>query len=169
MVLHMDLDGIGFQMRIREYKKKQAGEISEWCKTDFSLKSGDWLHYHKEDYECFENEELKVLESSLTSHLNGEMEKDETIDFAEPDFEFKLYSRTLKRANGRPYEAGGYAEMEIHFWNEEVGLTGNHLSLVMLEDEIEALRDYLRVVMGLVTAEDACVKKHRERGFFADA
>ena len=153
MCLNIDVCGIVVQLRIKGYEASRKEDWdSQWCKCDFSFRSGDWLNYHKENEEILLSCEIEELEMSLSKLLNDELEEIKEIHCIEPDYFFTLYPKEDLRKNPhylyvqKGYEITDiYMEWKVYFWDD--GLTDNYLTITLGRDEIIMLRDYLSSVI----------------------
>lgn len=154
MWLKLDLDGITVSMQIRNYvKSTQKDWDCEWCKTDFSFVSEDWLNYHKENDEVFLSKEIEEIARLLDDLLHDRLEKPMEFECIEPDFSFVFRPKKDLRMDPRyTYVRPGEeivdidANWKVSFWHD--GLTANFLSVTLGRKDIEYLLVYLRLVMG---------------------
>ena len=154
MWLKLDLDGIEVSMQIKNYIESTREDWdSEWCKTDFSFVSEDWLNYHRENYEVFLAREIEEIASRLDDLLHDRMEKPTEYECIEPDFSFVFRPKKDLRTDPRyTYVRPGEeivdidADWKVSFWHD--GLTANFLSVTLGHKDIEHLLVYLRLVMG---------------------
>ncbi len=140
MSFTMDAEGISVQLTIRGYEPScRENWDDQWCKCDFTFRSGDWLNYHKENDEVFLSCEVEALEGMLSKMLNNQLEEEKELGFIEPDFEFHFYPQQEFTNIG--------CEWRIYFWDDEGALTCNYLAITLSREDMEALRDYLLHVM----------------------
>lgn len=153
MSIQIDATGIIIDLPVKGYRKSNKDNWDEqWCKCDFSFRSGSWLNYQSTDNEVLLSCEIEELERSLTQLLDGEITEKKMIEPIEPDFKFILYPEEDLRNNPNyTYVKPGYEivdiylEWRVYFWNE--GLTDNYLTVTLGREDITALRDYLRTVI----------------------
>ena len=154
MWLKLDLDGIIFQLQIRGYRASSKEKWdSQWCKTDFSFSSGDWLNYSKQNDEIFLSYEIEELANNLDKLLKDELTEITEMECTEPDFKFILHpKRDLRNDPRYTYVQEGHEivdismEWTVTFWHE--GLTNNYLSVEFDRDDIQYLLKYLNLVIG---------------------
>lgn len=137
MSLTLNLDDIHLQFRISEFhaSHKECWDY-EWCKVDFSVKSREWLNYRLENREILLCSEIELLLDNLTKMINNELIEQKHIERIEPDFEFILSPGDNGKSN--------YLEWKINFWDDTGALTANYLSLLLGEEDIVELIDYLK-------------------------
>ena len=153
MYLEIDASGIVVQLKIKGYTPSwKENWDSQWCRCDYTFRSGDWLHYHGEDDEVLLSCEVEALEKTLTKLLNDELEEVKEIRCIEPDFMFKMQpKRDLRNDPSYTYIRPGYEiadiymEWKVYFWH--VGLTDNFLTVTLRRDEIIRFRDYLSQII----------------------
>lgn len=81
MWLKLDLDGISFQLQIQGYRVSSKEENDyQWCKTDFSFTSGDWLNYSKNNVEIFLSSEVEELAHKTEKLLKDELTEVTTME-----------------------------------------------------------------------------------------
>lgn len=159
MWLKMDLDGVILDIQIRGYVPSSKEDWdSQWCKTDFSFSSGQWLNYRKEDDEVFLSCEIEELSSTIDKLLKDELHEIAEIACIEPDFHFFFHpKRDLRKDPAYTYVREGFeiedihAECTIAFWHE--GLTDNYLSVSLDRHDLICLRSYLLLIMGKLGEE----------------
>ncbi len=152
MWLEIDVKGIKIKLQINGYRQTNKDKWdSEWCRCNFLFSSGNWLNYHKENYEVLAVSEVDELEDKLSKLLGNELFEIEEFICIEPDFVFKLYPQTDLRDDPKNiyiqpgYEIQDiYLEWKIYFWHE--GLTDNYLTVTLNREEILSFRDYLSSV-----------------------
>jgi hypothetical protein len=149
MGLELDVSGVKIELEISGYKPVQDSTwYSEWCRCNFRFSSGDWLNYHKENEEVLLCCEVDKLAEILTDFIENKFLEDKEISFAEPDFIFRLYAE-VRHKNQQEVEALSNSidlEWRVYFWEEQGGanyLTANYISLLLGQDDIVSLRDYL--------------------------
>lgn len=140
MDFHIDLEGMRVELEIKGYKLSNSIDCCDfpWCSVDFSICAANWLNYHKKNDKILCCQEVEYLEKSLTWLLDGQLEKNMTIDFFEPDFTFLLYPSNCF--------TNVYVEWQVKFWDGSA-LSANYLTLTLCREDIAALRDYLVNVM----------------------
>ena len=136
MSLQLNIDDIHLQLRISGFhaSHKECWDY-EWCKVDFSVKSREWLNYRLVNREVLLCCEIETLSDNLTKLISGELSEQENIDCIEPDFEFILYPSGERKSK--------YLEWRINFWDDTGALTANYLSLLLDEEDIVELINYL--------------------------
>lgn len=159
--LKLNIDGIEMIMQIKNYiKPNDEDEYSDnWTKTNFSLKSGNWLKYNF-DREVLLSSDIDYLVDMLEKSLNYEFKEAVTVSFPEPDFSFELYPvLDLRTCDNILYVREGcelqdiFSEFEIHFWDSGI-LTGNKLCLTLSKDIMEIFVLYLKLISGKMKIDD---------------
>lgn len=134
-----NIDGIRIALRIENYEPtKKVGWDDQWCTCSWSFNNHYGLRYNMKNNPALMTCEVESIEKKLSSLLSGEMETKKTIACIEPYFEFIFYPGTD--------ELNCYVEWIVNFWNHGA-LTLNYFAIVLLQDDIEALRDYLSDVI----------------------
>ena len=87
--LHMNICDVNICLEICNYKKPDEEHESDWCDTNFSLKS-KYIDYNIDGWELFLNDEVDHLKSTFKDLLKGVINGKCTVRFAEPDFEFDM-------------------------------------------------------------------------------
>ena len=161
MKLHLNLAGVEVSLQIKNYIKKLPNEdmFSNWCKTDFSFTSGDWLNYSQDNSEIFLPHDIDTLANLVEDLLNDRLDKSIEYECVEPDFTFILNpKKDLRNDPEVLYVRPGCeivdidAEWKISFWHD--GLTANYLSLSLDRGDIENLLYYLRLITGELKEDD---------------
>ncbi len=171
MRLKLNLSGITAELSITGYVPDSA----DWCKSDFSFCSENWLNYHMEDDELFTAFEVVNLANSLESLVRGEVQEITKMELMEPDFEFILNpAREVQSRPGMIFlnedrSIGSRffdisVDWRVGFWGEERGFTDNYLSLHMGAQEIRYFLAYLELVMGKRREEDSEIVEMMEKG-----
>lgn len=168
--LRLDLCDVDMQLKIWNWKDFNSDEAwyDSWTDSELSLHS-TYLNYDREG-ELFMCDEVSDLRSAMDQLLSGKMEKDCSMEFAEPDIEFafraakRLYSMPGKVIYPNGYEdVDIYVDMIINFWCKN-GLGSNAFSMVLDRQKIEAFCVYLKIVVGELTEDAPIVKELMQKG-----
>lgn len=176
MWLSLDLEGISFRFRIRNYRQYSAEEImnyENWTRIDLSLQAGEWLNYHVTNDEIMMTNEIEDLRDHLGRLLTDGLTEEYRLELLEPDFVFVLHPKQDLRNNPEiVYIRPGYEivdidmDMEIAFWHE--GLTANRLVLSFDREEIEKLWLYLRLITGTIDIQNTAIQALLEEVIISD-
>lgn len=176
MWLSLDLEGIGFRFRIRNYRQYSAEEIlnyENWTRIDLSLQAGEWLNYHVTNDEIMMTNEIEDLRDHLELLLTDGLTEEYRLELLEPDFVFALHPKEDVRNNPTiVYVRPGHeivdidVDMEIAFWHE--GLTANRLILSFDREEINALWLYLCMISGTIDKQDSSIQALSVSGYLSD-
>ncbi|MDD2300864.1 MAG: hypothetical protein WC147_03490 [Syntrophomonas sp.] len=169
MRLKLDLDGIIFQLQIRDYRYSSKEDWDSWCKTDFSFTSGDWLKYSKQNDEVFLSCEIEELANKLDKLLKDELTEVTEMEFIEPDFKLIFHpKKDLKNDPKYSYVKKGFEivdvsmEWTVTFWHE--GLTNNYLSVEFDRDDIHYIFNYLNLIMGKIDKQSKMISEMLAKG-----
>lgn len=155
MKLHLDLDGIDFQLGIYKYQPSTMEKWgNEWTWVELSAVSKDWLNFHLKS-EILLSCEVETLRDKLKYLLNDNLKQTEYISFIEPDLEFMLAPKQPLSGRLSQY-SGTYAELTINTWSD--GLTGNRIILLLDDDDIQMLLSYLELITGITDENDNYIK-----------
>ena len=169
MWLKLDLEGIMFHFRIRDYKKSSQEWEGEWSREDLILQSKEWLNYQISDDELLLMCEVEELCTKIESLLADHIMSVETMECIEPDLTFVFHPKADLRDNPKyTYVAPGHEivdidmELVVAFWDD--GLTGNRLSMTLDRSALEKLLCYLKLVMGKNQSTNEDVQKLVSQG-----
>lgn len=164
MWLYLDLDGIEFHFRVKNYRQSTREKWDvEWCKVDLTVQSRNWLNYQLSS-EILLAYEVEKIRDKISDLLEDKIKIQEEMGFIEPDFTFVLNPKKNLRDDSKyTYVATGYeivdidADLQIHFWDD--GLTANYLSLCFDRNDLECLLAYLRCITNEIQKDDELVQK----------
>ena len=156
MKLKLKLGDVDFQLEIRNWMDPTTSEdgCGNWTSSTFKLK-GRYIDYYTDDHEILLSTEVVYLRDKLGALLNRTLEDDCRLRFAEPDWEFELF--TAKRLYDQPGKVAyrdGYKDVDcsmimyVHFWCREGGLSGNTFCMQFGRKEIQSFYTYLRIITG---------------------
>lgn len=157
--LRLKLCEIDFQMKVSGWclptydDDEDSPEIDRdpWCTVNLNLESS-YLHYNSIS-EMLLSSEVIFLRDSLKQLLDGCLNENTNIDFAEPDLTFLL--RPAKRYYSIPgvrYYKGGYRDYDIDmilivsFWYRRAVLSSNEFRMFLDREEIYAFYCYLCLI-----------------------
>lgn len=163
MWLQLDLEGIDFRFRIKNYQKSVLeGWEEQWCDVDLSLRGGKWLNYQTSS-ELLLACEVEALRDRISDLLEDKITATKELEFIEPDLTLVLHPKRDRREDPKcTYVAPGYeiadiyAEFQVHFWNG--ALTENYLSLCFCRDDLEYFLTYLRLITHEIPKDDPTVR-----------
>jgi len=170
MRLRLNLCDVDVQLKINNWRKSESLEEwdDNWCDVALSLTS-KYLNYDPSG-EILMSGEVVYLESMLERLLNGTLEEDCTVIFAEPDLQFDLrVAKRLYDVPGKIAYRNGYVDVDIdadliiHFWCTD-GLGANTFRMNMDRSELETLHLYLQIVTGKINANDEKIITMVEKG-----
>jgi hypothetical protein len=167
--LKLDLDGIDFHFRIKNYRQSTENWDDEWSKEDLTLQSSNWLDYHIDNDELLLMCEVEELRDDIKSLLFDENKKIYSLECIEPDLTFTFYPKIdLREESNYIYVQRGceivdvFMELKVAFWND--GLTANRLLLNFDRSDLEKLLCYLELITGKISIQDKQVQKLIEQG-----
>ena len=131
-MLELGLEGIKFELEIRDYKKSSKENWDdEWCVVTATIFS-EIIKYSLHS-SCLLCCEVELLYQKLVELENGEIVDTTEIENIEPDFEYLLC-----------HVASGvyYMEWKFNLWNEGC-LTANSFTITFGEEDIKKLKEYL--------------------------
>lgn len=138
-------DEYEFSLCIRGYRAAGKNDrYDDWCKVDLRLKCGDYMDYKVINDEMLESADVERLAQALERLLNGGLSKETLICFVEPDLNFTLYPKQLTEN----VESDLFAELMISLRRSDTNYNGLTLTIPMDRDDIKALLEYLKCVMG---------------------
>lgn len=152
MRLKMDICGIELQFKVTGYERYVYEKWDDqWCRVDYSFRSGKWLNYSKIMDEVLLSCEIERIADLLQKLLNGELTEKTEVDFIEPDFQMTLCPQRDLRDDPKylSVQPGHeivdiYMDWRVYFWDD--GLTDNFLSVTLGREEIQILLTYLQYV-----------------------
>ena len=166
MRFRLDMCDVDLQLKIKNWVKPEPGDIESdhWTQDEFSLK-GKYIDYSF-DTEALMSGEVVYLRNALGALLAGRIEEAREVEFAEPDFIFRL-SPAVRRYSvpGKVWYKNGYVdldiemEMVIQFWCNDGALGTNQFSMTFDRSEIDALYSYLLLVTGEIGETDERITK----------
>ena len=135
-MLELGLEGIKFELEIRDYKKSSKENWDdEWCIVTARATS-DVLRYNMRSSSmlCCE---VEMLYQKLIELEEGTITETTEISNIEPDFEYFLY---WVRSDAY------YMEWKFNLWNGGA-LTANSFTITFDENDIKKLIEYLSMIM----------------------
>jgi len=161
MKLRLDLDGIITSLEIKNYRPStQENWDEEWCKVTFSFVRNDWLNYGKLDDELLLCSEVEELRDIIKKLLLDEITEPKELGFIEPDFQFEFNPKSIDNQlslfEEHPQVIDIDAEWKVYFWDD--GLTDNYLSVSLIREDLEHLKNYLNYVTGVVDKENPAIQ-----------
>ena len=136
-------DDIDFSLEIRQYRTPSKDDKwDNWCKCDMRVKVGDYLDYSVLDDEFLMSCEVLSLLRELEKLLGGEITRNKSIGFIEPDLTFEMYPRSMI---GRD-EIDVWVELLIALRRSDTNYNGAVLTLPLERGNIESLLEYLKGV-----------------------
>lgn len=167
MRLRLNICGVDVQLKITGWHKTETAKTMEewkdyWCQVELSLHS-DYLNYNL-DGELLMSEEVDSLERVLGELLDGKLEEDCTVEFAEPDLQFDLHVAKRKPLyDNKSMDLDIDADFVIQFWDAD-GLGSNTFRMYMNRAEMEAFYTYLSYVTGKIAPDDEGIVSFIEKG-----
>ncbi len=162
MRFRIDMCDVDLQLKIKEWDAE--ADSLQWTREEFSLK-GKYINYAF-DSEVLMCSDVVYLRDALGELLDGSLKEGCSVEFAEPDFVFKLSPAfSAYSEEGKVWFKDGYRdfdidmEMRVQFWLNDGGLGSNYFSMSFDRGEIQALYTYLRLVMMEIDTADEQVKK----------
>ena len=146
MWLRLDLDGVEMYLRIQGFRKSALPDDDAWCRVSLHLQS-PWLHYDLDEH-ILCSEEVKWLSKTIEDAFDKRLPKNEELEFIEPNIRFIFSCLDAEGELTRP----PMADLQVFFWNGYP--TANYLSLCFGEADLDALRQYLRLVTGEADSSD---------------
>lgn len=174
MWFRLVLRNIDFKLRINDYQPFEKKRWhTQWCTTDFSFTSGDWLHYVVEQDQTLLSSEIEALASRLDDLLQDKLTEVKTIECTEPDFQFVLKPKRDLRDDPRYlYIKEGHeivdAYMETRLFFGDGGIVDNYLSVTFDRKNIEYLKYYLLFVMKKVKKSNSVIQKMIQKGILVE-
>lgn len=138
-------DEYEFSLCIRNYRPAIGDDqFDSWCKVDLKLKCCDYIDYKVLNDEMLESADVEELAWQLERLLNGGISEETLICFTEPDLNFTLYP---KQFTGN-FKTDISAELMISLRRSDTNYNGLMLTIPMDRDDIKALLNYLKEVIG---------------------
>lgn len=135
-MLELDLEGIKFELEIRDYKKSSKESWDdEWCVVTAKVCS-DIIKYSLKS-SCLLSCEVELLYQKLVELEDGEIVGTMEIENIEPDFEFLLCHIASDAY---------YMEWKFNLWDEG-SLTANSFTITFDEEDIKKLKGYLYIII----------------------
>ena len=167
MRLRLNLSDVDLQLKMK-YPHFQENDGYDWTQTELALHSR-YINYDING-EILMEYEVSDLCHALESLVDGTMESDCHIRFAEPDLEFEFYTaKRLYSVPGKIIYTKGYCDVDIHldmfinFWRMG-GLGSNQFKMVLSRHDIDAFATYLKTVSGELKANDPHVIYYINQG-----
>ena len=135
-MLELGLEGIKFELEIRDYKKSSKENWDdEWCVVTATVFS-EIIKYSLHS-SCLLCCEVEYLYQKLTELEEGKISDTTVFENIEPDFEYLFY-----------HTATGtyYMEWKFNLWNEGC-LTANSFTITLDEEDIKKLKEYLYIII----------------------
>ena len=159
MWLKLNLEGMKLELQISNYEPSETEHWDvQWCYVDYHFTFFNCIDYSKSWDPVLLSCEIEELENNINALLSGKIKKAERMELVEPDFEFVFYPKCYiqEGENGisvmpKQEIADISMEWEVHLWDD--GLTANRFITVLDRQDMIILRDYLRLVMGSLSAE----------------
>jgi len=104
-----------------------------WCNVRLEFKNKNFNYLEESD--ILQKTEVKKIYEMLTKCLSNQLSEDTILYFDEPDIEFVLYKNKIDEQHR--------VELKIFIFNEVLGYTEDHYSIMLYNKEINLLRDYL--------------------------
>lgn len=164
MWLNLDITGIQFCFRIRDYRETLCCDgWSNFTTNDLIVNVEPWenkcdgtdiknrfhLNYSVLGKEILMSEEVKEIRESLCAFLDKKLES-KVLSFIEDDLLFKF--------------KGEYIDLEIVLQDDARCYTGNSLVLCFSEEEATSLLYYIEFVMKIRSADDPEIKRLIDNG-----
>ena len=131
-IFQLNLDGTKLEMEIKDYDKH------DWCTCTFHVHS-DFISYDLVDDESLEAVDIDYLIKKFRQLLDGGLTEREEISFTEPFFEFVLWPETK--------DCKASADWKFILWeNPDQVFTGNYFSLMLDENDIREMLEYLEEI-----------------------
>lgn len=142
MCFEMTTEDICFSLEIRGYiaPPDPFRWDDNWCRCDMRVRVGDYLDYSVADDEFLACCEVLLLSRELEKLLSGELTKDKSIGFTEPDLTFELHPKSVFGNE----ETDVCAELEIALRRPDTNYTGAVLTLPFDRSDIELFLEYLK-------------------------
>ena len=156
MWLRLDLDGVEMYLRIQGVRESASPDDDAWCRVSLHLQSS-WLNYDLDEH-ILCSEEVKWLSKTIEDAFDKRLPKNEELEFIEPNIRFIFSCLDAEGELTRP----PMADLQVFFWNGY--LTNNYLSLRFGEADLDALRQYLRLVTGEADLSDPRVRFWLDKG-----
>ena len=135
-MLELDLEGVRFELEIRNYKESTIENWDdEWCVVTAKAFS-DFIKFSLHS-SCLLCCEVELLYQKLVELEDGEIVDTIEIENIEPDFEYLLC-----------HVASGvyYMEWKFNLWNKGC-LTANSFTITFGEEDIKKLKEYLYIII----------------------
>ena len=156
MWLRLDLDGVEMYLRIQGFRESASPDEDAWCRVSLHLQS-PWLHYDLDEH-ILCSEEVKWLSKTIEDAFDKRLPKNEELEFIEPNIRFIFSCLDAEGELTRP----PMADLQVFFWNGYP--TANYLSIRFDEADLDALRQYLRLVTGEADLSDQRVRFWLDKG-----
>jgi hypothetical protein len=141
MWFRLPIDGLQLEFQVTHYSKsKKESWDDQWCDVGFCIDNHQGLRYAFYDDPTLLSAEVEYMEENLTLLLEDKLDEEKLIEFVEPNFQMTLSPRT------DIYDIK--LEWRIYLWDE--GLTDSYIALAFYREDITYLRDYLRLVTGMI-------------------
>ena len=169
----MNICDVDLWLEIYNYKKT-INETADydWCNTNFSLKS-NYIEYNMDGWEVFLNDEIDYMKSVFNDLLEGNIKKECTVSFVEPDFEFEMSPiTTLYSEPGKMYYKDGSVTLDIsvdfkiHFWCDDGAMGSNVFAMTLYREEIRVFYTYLQLITGEIDEKADSVSEYINKGYF---
>ena len=156
MKLSLDLEGVIFSIEISDYRNPQKDDGGYfWCLVNLYCHSKN-IDYKLINDEALESSEVDSVLKYCTALLEGELSVAHTIEPLEPYLAFEYIPDTVY---------GAIMKLKLILW--DVGPSENCIDLVLFEEEIEYLRNYLLLVTGQINESNQDIVKMIDEGIIS--
>ena len=157
MRLRLELCDIDTQLKIKGWHitRKNEDIYDNWCCVEISLVSRQINIHH--DGSILMSDEVSEICDAPEELLNGKTDTEFSVDFIEPDLNFKFY----------PAEKieNTFGELKINLWGKGV-LSGNSLTVTLYKNDLFDLRTYLKYVTKRISKDDPTITELINKGVF---
>ena len=152
MYLQLQLDGdITVIFRIREYDNKITAD-DDWCVVDLLVKKPGVINYELYEDETLEGHEVRSIKDLIAATMNGEDRQS-----YEPLEPYMIFEPGLDPI---------HLKWKIYIWNGVEYNTDSTIDLYLLQEDMERLLKYLKLIIGELGTDD--VKDLIEQGVLVE-
>jgi hypothetical protein len=170
MRLRLNLCDVDLQLKISGWRESENKEDwdDNWCYVELTLNS-QYINYSPSG-EILMSREVLWLKEVLHKLISGELERDYSLEFTEPDLQFDLrIAKRLYNIPGKIIFPKEYQDVDIdgdliiNFWCSD-GLGCNTFSMGLDRSDLTNFYNYLRLVTNEIGRDDLLIRQMLENG-----